>query len=622
MSVKKVPKVSRVAFCLAAVSFGVPLVLAASETSAAAYSYESAVSAGCHERITMGALRTLRTQVANAPAVTPDRNDLSLITDLPFSLDADMKDIASAAFIVGVRDNDLHGRGPTDVSQLAGIHGNPENQKEHCLRAVEDDEPGGSERALETCKAFIRGKLVEALDGLDANGVPDPNHRVDLDVALSLRGSVTASLPLFWVRMGQAVHTLQDGFTHSFRSADRMKVRTVLNWIEWVNNNETESRDGPVHRNGLDQCDSLDPLRTQNMGVASQASLELMHAMLDPGARETKLAAVDATLAKYLTFEPGCTEANGWCDAPERQYQVSAGCGCSMLGGSSGGLAAGGACLLGIALLARRRRRRLSSLAALPIALACLAASSSARAQTVNPPAGTAPAATAPAGTAPAADVTPAPPSAPADVPATTPGPPATAPPGAVITNTRTGAAVAVDPNNAPAGVPTKTEVAAEKTEEIHQSFFGLYAAVSGSVTNPAFNGQFGLRFRLSELVSVGLDGEVNGWFGEQTKRFRTGAFNVYATGIFHYPLRFQQVNLRSTLNLGTSTMLIDLYGAPRGTTGIFVGAVPLGLEWKVSPALYVIFDALGVAVPVPQLKGAPFAYPQYRTALGLELAF
>jgi hypothetical protein len=42
----------------------------------------------------------------------------------------------------------------------------------------------------------------------------------------------------------------------------------------------------------------------------------------------------------------------------------------------------------------------------------------------------------------------------------------------------------------------------------------------------------------------------------------------------------------------------------------------------KAMPALYVIWDALGIALPVPQLKGAPFAYPQYRTALGLELAF
>jgi hypothetical protein len=591
--------VSRVAFCLAVVSFAAPLLVAASERTASAYSYESAVSAGCHERITMAALRTLRTQVTNAPQVSPDNNDLSLITDLPFALDGDMKDIASAALIIGVRDNDLHGNGPTDISQLAAIHGNPENQKEHCLRDAEDDEPGGSERALVACQGFIRGKLVEALDGLDANGVPDPDRRVGIDVSLSLRGGVSASLPLFWVRLGQAVHTLQDAFTHTFRSADRMRVRTVLNWIEFVGNKEVESRDGPVHRNGLDQCDKLDALRTQNMGVASQASLELMHAMLDPGPREVKLAAVDATLKKYLTFEQGCSEANGWCDAPERQYEVSPGCGCSMLGGPSGGLAAGGLCLLGVVLLARRRRRRASVIAALPIALACLAAPSVARAQSAD------------------AQTTPAP-----VTPSPVAPPPSTPPPGAVTTDAQTGAAVALDASKPPPGVPTTGEAKAEKTEEAHRSFFGVYGAVSGSITNPGLSGQLGLRFRLSELISVGVDGEVNGWFGLQTKRFRTGAFNAYATGIIHYPLRFQQVNLRSTLNLGTSTMLIDLYGAPRGTTGIFVGAVPLGLEWKVSPAVYVIFDALGVAVPVPQLKGAPFAYPQYRSALGLELVF
>ena len=596
---------------LALLSVGILVLVGASAGTASAYSYESAVSTGCHERITMGALRTLRTQLATAPAVVADRNDLALIDDLPFALDDDMKDLSSATFIVGVRDNDLHGRGPTDVSQLAAIHGNPENQKEHCLRNIGDDEPAGSQRALDSCKQFIRDQLTEALDGLDPNGVPDPSRRVDLRVALELRGSVTASLPLFWVRMGQAVHTLQDGFSHTFRSSDRLRVRTVLNWIEYVDGSEVESRDGPVHRNGLDQCDNLDPLRTQNIGVASGATLELMRAMLDPAlTREGKLAAVDATLAKYLSFEPGCTEANAWCDAPERSYEVAPACGCAMLGKGSGGLLASTAGILGIALLARRRRRRLTRLAALPIALACFAAPSVARAQTTDAP------------------VTPAtadapPPASPAPIsPAPVAPPPTEAPSGAVTTNAQTGAAVALDAKNPPPGVPTTSEAKAEKTEQAHRSPFGIYAAGSGSLTNPGLSGQLGVRFRLSELVSLGVDGEVNGWFAEQTQRFRTGAFNAYATGIFHYPLRFQQVNLRSTLNLGTSTMLIDLYGAPRGTTGIFFCVVPLGLEWKATSSLYVIFDALGVAVPIPQLKGAPFAYPQYRTALGLELAF
>jgi hypothetical protein len=543
------------------------VLVVASSRSASAYSYESAVGAGCHERITMGALRTLRTQLPTARSIVPDRNDQALLNDLPFTLDDDMKDTASATLVIGVRDNDLKGRGPTEVDQLAAIHGNPDNQREHCLR-----------------------------DGLDAAGVPDPNRRVDLDVTLSLRGRVTTTLPLYWVRMGQAVHTLQDGFTHTFRSADRLRVRTVLNWIEYVSGDDTESRDGPVHRNGLDQCDDLDDLQTTNIGVATQASLELMRATLDPAlTRDAKLAAVDATLAKYLTFEPGCTEANGWCDAPERKYEVTPGCGCSIIGLPSGGLLAGGACGVGLALLfvrRRRRARRAATMTALSAIVACILATSVATAQTAQT-----------SHTAPAS-------------------PPAEPPHGGTTTDAQTGIAVAADEKRPPPGIPTVDEVLAEVKEKEHASFFAIYAAGSGSITNPGLSGQLGVRFRLSERWSVGLDGEINGWFAEQTQRFRSGALNIYGTVIFHYPLRFQQVNLRSTANLGTSTMLIDLYGAARGTTGIFVGAVPLGLEWKVSSKFYVIFDALGVAVPVPQLKGAPFAYPQYRTALGVELAF
>ena len=570
-----------VALCAAA-------LVSATAGSARAYSYESAVSAGCHERITMGALRAVRVQLPTLPVIVPDRQLTSLITDLPFALDSDMKDVTAAALVVGVRDNDLHGRGPTEIDQLATIHGNPENQKEHCLRSVDDDEPDGSVRALEACKAFIRGKVVEALDGLDDKGVPDPNNLVDIDVTLSLRGHVTASLPRYWTRMGQAVHTLQDGFTHTFRSADRLRVRTVLNWVEYVAGNEVESRDGPLHRNGLDQCDNLDDLRQTNIATASVASTELLRATLDPAlSREAKLAAVDATLVKYLSFEPGCTEANGWCDAPERQYQVGASCGCSVIRAQSGGALAAVAAILGVAFLVARSRRRLKKLAALPIAVACLAAPTAARAQDpVSPP--------------------------PADAAKTEPA-----------AKAAVERAPDIDPKVAAPGVITKSEAKAEEKEVVrHRSTFGLYAAGSGSVTNPSLNGQLGVRLSLSDRWTVGLDGEIDGWYALQTTRFRTGVLNVYATGIFRYPLRFEQVNLRSTANLGTSTMLIDLYGAPRGTTGIFVGAVPLGLEWKASASVYIIFDVLGIALPVPQLKGAPFAYPMYRTALGVELAF
>ena len=557
------------------------VLVSASAGHARAYSYESAVGSGCHERITMGSLRLVRTQLSTAPVLPADRDQTSLIKDLPFTLDPDMKDVTAAALLVGVRDNDLKGRGPAEVDQLAAIHGNPANQREHCLRAPDDDEPDGSTRALAACRAFIHDKVADALDGLDARGVPDPALSVDIDVTLSLRGRVTASLPRYWTRMGQAMHTLQDGFSHTFRSSDRLRVRTVLNWVEYVTGDETESRDGPLHRNGLDQCDNLDALRQENIAMATVASTELLHATLDPAlTRDAKLAAVDAVLAKYLSFEPGCTEANGWCDAPELQYEVTPGCGCSVIRARSGGALAAIFGILGVALLATRSRRRARRrLAALPVLVACLAAPSVARAETQ-------------------------------------PSEPQSAVPPAVE------AAPDVAPDKAAPGVVTKVEAKAEQKEvERHTSWFGLYAAGSGSITNPSLSGQLGVRFHLSDRWTVGVDGEVNGWYGVHTREFRTGVFNAYATGIFRYPLRFEQINLRTTAQLGTSTMLIDLYGAPSGTTGIFFGLTPVGLEWKASSSFYVIWDPVGVAVPVPQLKGAPFAYPQYRTALGIEIA-
>ena len=51
---------------------------------------------------------------------------------------------------------------------------------------------------------------------------------------LAIRGQITPSLPLFYVRMGAAMHALEDGFPHTYRTADGMPVTVVLNWIDFV----------------------------------------------------------------------------------------------------------------------------------------------------------------------------------------------------------------------------------------------------------------------------------------------------------------------------------------------------------------------------------------------------
>ena len=102
----------------------------------------------------------------------------------------------------------------------------------------------------------------------------------------------------------------------------------------------------------------------------------------------------------------------------------------------------------------------------------------------------------------------------------------------------------------------------------------------------------------------------------------RAGAFNAYGTVILRLPLAYEQFNLRTTANLGVSYLLIDLYGVPQGSTGLYAGVSPVGIEWKMSRLFFLIINPLNIAVPAPQLTGIPFSYPQYRATVGLEMYF
>lgn len=591
---------------------GIAVVLAAVfavPRSASAFPTSSAVGKPCHEQITMRALRTARERRPEAkplPPVTDD--DRALIDDLPFDVDPDMQDLAAVTLLNGVRFNDLHGGAPNAVDELAQVHGDERRQQEHCLRAPDHDEPGGTESALRACRGYIRERIADALEGLDANGVPDVSKRVPLEIDLSLRGGVEAPLPRYYTRMGEALHAVQDGFTHTYRAGDdRNRVTVVLDYLGTVEADHVEERDGPAHSSELDRCDVDDPMRVRNVHLATEATVALLEVTLDPARnKEQKLAEVDVVLDRYFSYQPGCNAGNGWCNAPEKQLPEKRSCGCITVGASSGGAWAGvglAAVVAGYAL--RRRRRRSAAMIALA---ATLAIPTAARAQDTSTP--TAPPTSSPT-TAPTTDPTFVPPQPTPVAPA--PVSPAPVNPTPVAT-TSDGAPVVV--------APTVAAAEEAKKEEEHMTPFGLYVAGAGSISNPGAAAMAGLRLRLGDRWALGLDGEWNGWYGINSGRMRTGAVNVYASIILRYPLRFHAVNLRSTLQVGTATQVVDLVGVPSGTTGIFAGLNPLGVEYKLSGAFYAILYPLGVAIPITQLSGAPFAYPQYRTTLGLEVSF
>ena len=513
--------------------------------AARAYTIASLVSDGCHEKIMTAALRAVRLELATAAPVAADRNDRALIDDVEFTPANDMTDLGGATLLLGVRDNDLKGREATDLGQLALIHGDPAAQREHCLRGPNDKEPGGSETAILDCRAFIRERIAEALAGLDASGAPDPANRTSLPVYLALRHEVDAALPTYYVRAGQALHAAVDSFSHTYRSPDDTQITVVLNWLDHANERLVESRDGPAHLDELDRCDDPDPLRQRRRELATEAATEILRTTLDPAqSNDQKLGAVDLILDRYLSYTPGCTFDNDWCNAPEREYG-SGGGGCGIAGSARGRDLFGGAVVLAAAVLLRRGRRRRSwpAIGALVASLLMGLAAGEARG---------APDAKEPAGMA-----------------------------------------------------------------------LGAHLAGAGSFDHGALAATLGARLRVDRHWTFGLDAEWNPWIAvEAAQAVRAGVFNAYATVILRVPLSYERFNLRTTANLGMSRLLIDLYGAPKGSTGIYAGLSPLGIEWEISRRAFLLLDPIGIAVPIPHLSGVPFSYTQYRATLGVEIYF
>jgi hypothetical protein len=149
---------------------------------------------------------------------------------------------------------------------------------------------------------------------------------------------------------------------------------------------------------------------------------------------------------------------------------------------------------------------------------------------------------------------------------------------------------------------------------------WGASLGAAGSFDNPALAGAVGLRLRWSENWSFGLDGEWNPWLSVNGAFFHRGAVDIFGSAMLRFPLAYENFNVRTTLSLGASYLLTTLYGAPSGSLGPYVGVSFLGVEWKLSRAFFLVINPLNIAVPVPQIKGVPLAYPQYRFTLALEM--
>jgi hypothetical protein len=326
----------------------------------------------------------------------------------------------------------------------------------------------------------------------------------------------------------------------------------------------------------MDRCDDPNPLQLQRRQLATEAAAAVLHATLDPSqTNDQKMAAVEVLLDKYLTYSPGCTFPN-WCDAPERKLGNASLLGCSVGGPGNRSAASGLAVLLGLLALLRQARRRRRAMVGMTLLFIASLLPSRAFAQ------------------------------------------PEAAQPG--FEATAAAAVAAAEEKHAPPP-PVTTPVKEPGPKDPSKMALGAYLGGSGSYAYAAAAVTLGARLRFSKHWTFGLDAEWNPWIAINGRTaVRDGAFNGYGTVILRLPLAYEKFNLRTTANLGFSRLLIDLYGAPKGSMGIYAGLSPLGLEWKVSRLLFVIINPLNFAMPAPQLSGVPLTYSQYRVTIGLEI--
>src|SRR6185295_12276612 len=147
----------------------------------------------------------------------------------------------------------------------------------------------------------------------------------------------------------------------------------------------------------------------------------------------------------------------------------------------------------------------------------------------------------------------------------------------------------------------------------------GFAVNFGGSFARGAAVGSVGLRYRLGEKWIVGLSGAWNPWITTAPVEMKAGVVEFYVSGIRRFPMKYDRVNLRTSLHVGTSTLLFDVYGAPKNSTGLFIAGSILGLDYDLGNSLRLVIDPAEMAVAIPSLRGIPLWYEQFRFMIGLQ---
>ena len=230
------------------------LVLVALPSPVNAFTVGSAVTASCHETVTIAAYFLV---TANLPTLPDEAVPEGRWEDVMDRVYPDLDVGRGEKFIIfslvaGVRSFDSQGHSLTNLTALRAISGERNGQYIHCLRAQTDDYDAGNATALAGCRASIVGSLMEA--GSYIRPALEDGGLIDVPFALDNYGSFFVEVSGLAFYLGRALHTFADSFTHTLRTPDLRRVVHVMNFEAATFSDLDEDRDGIPHSAGMDSC--------------------------------------------------------------------------------------------------------------------------------------------------------------------------------------------------------------------------------------------------------------------------------------------------------------------------------------------------------------------------------
>jgi hypothetical protein len=300
-------------------------------SSAAAFTVGAGFLDPCHERITLAAYQQARAPIPdlhNVPLPGGPWEEVadSLLAGTGVEPSSRQEKFLLFSLLAGVRAPDSEGFSVHNLTVLRAVQSNPAGQYDHCLRAAGDDYLQGNVNTLRGCREAVVSHVTKAQDLLQK---ASDAQVVKVNFTLDFYGTFEVEVWGVAYHVGRSVHALQDSFTHTLRTADMRQVIHFMNYVEALEDELHEERDGIAHSRATDVCyltalNARHPGNRDRVFAAIDSSADLFRAVAPVLATETYGEdPVRVVLDKWLTYadgaelgyDEGCVKDNDYCDS-------------------------------------------------------------------------------------------------------------------------------------------------------------------------------------------------------------------------------------------------------------------------------------------------------------------